>query len=94
MQDKNVVIVGAGLLVIMVMVVLITWGINEYASLSANAASAVDSLVAQQKDMLINKLSKELKAKQSELDNAKTELASIKEKIGSIKTDLNNAAVR
>ena len=88
MNDKNAIVVGAGLVVIISIVVLITYGNSMYANLSAKAANATSYVLLEQKDIMIKKLAKELKAKQTELASIKGEIASVNAKINSTKTDL------
>ena len=89
MKDKDNIVVGIGLVVIICIVALVVWGNDEYANLSTKAINAVDSLILQQKDMQIKKLVKQLKMRQAELANAKIELAKVNTKIKNIKADLD-----
>ena len=87
MKDKDSMIVGVGLVIMICVVLLVVWGNGEFANLSTKATNATDSLIAQQKDMEIKKLVKQLKEKQAELDRVKSELTGANTKIKNNKND-------
>lgn len=92
MKDKTNIVVGVGLVVIICIVALGAWGSTECTNLYAKTTNAVDSLIVWQRDVEIKKLVKQLKAKQTELDNARAELASVNAKINNVKAELTNTS--
>ncbi len=88
MKDKNNIVVGVGLAVIICIVALVVLGNANFTNLSIKATNATNSLLIQQRDMEIKKLVKQLKAKQAELDDIKTRLSSAHAKIENIKAGL------
>lgn len=87
MQDKNIVVVAAGLIMIIAIFIFVTSGYYTYATISLKANNTVNSSLSLQKDIVIKKLVKQLGSKQKELDSVKSELAALKGKINDIKTN-------
>ena len=90
MKDKNIIVVAVGLVMIIAIAVWVIHADNESAAQSIKGINTTNSFLLQQKDLQIEKLVKQLDAKQKELDGMKAALEGVKEKVSSAKADLSS----
>lgn len=90
MKDKNIIVVGIGLIVIIAIAVSIIYANNEFSAQTIKSINTMNSFLLKQKNFEIKKLVKQLDTKQKELTEMKAILDSVKEKVDSAKKDLGS----
>lgn len=88
MKDKNAIVVAIGLIIMICIVASISYGNYEFSNLLIKTNNTTDSLLLHQKDVIIKKLVKQLKARQSELNSVKAELNTVNTTLNNIKAQL------
>jgi capsule polysaccharide export protein KpsE/RkpR len=88
MDKKDVFVVAVGLLAIVFISSWVVYGTIAIANQSAIASNGVNTVLLQQRDLLIKKLMKQNSAKQEEINLAKKDVDSAKQAVNTAKAEL------